>query len=82
MQTTFPISQKDAHIIAQVVELFTPKIDTISDYQECKLHLLRIFGTDITPDHYIMLGQVIGLKSATDNKQRQKSNYHNNDRDN
>lgn len=60
-----------------MVELFAPKIVTETEYQELKMHLIKIFGTDITPDHYIMLGQVVGLKTFTDNKQRKKSNPYN-----
>lgn len=74
---TAPVSDKDAKIISQVVEFFAPKIVTETEYQELKLHILKVFGTDITPDHYIMLGQVIGLRAFADNEKRKKSNPYN-----
>ena len=72
------VTKQDAKIIAQVVELFSQEGDGASGtYQKLKLHLIRIFGQEITCDHYVMLGQVIGLKSATDNKEHKKINYFN-----
>jgi len=70
--TTLSVSSQDAKIIAQVVELFSDGLTTSLSYQKLKTHLLRIFGQDITCDHYIMLGQVIGIKAMADKNKLEK----------
>lgn len=55
------ISQRDADIITQVVDLFLHE-----GLGSVKRHLICIFGKDITCDHFIIMGQVIGLKRGAD----------------
>lgn len=63
MDLSKTIGQKDADIITQVVDLFLHE-----GIAAIKLHLVCIFGKDITVDHFILMGQVIGLKGVTDNE--------------
>lgn len=71
MKTT-ALKRSDAKVITQIVELFSNE-----GYEAIKMHVLRVFGKDITCDHYIMIGQVIGLKSATENNSREKQKHMN-----
>lgn len=62
------ISEKDAQIISDVVLTFWN-----DGYPTIKTQVLRIFAKDITADHLIMIGQVIGIKSLTDSKEAAKT---------
>lgn len=64
------LTNKDAKIIADTVEAYG------NDYDKVLTFLLGFFGKDITVDHYVCIGQVIGIKSAmTEFKQRTKNKF-------
>jgi len=52
---------RDVRIIADVVENFSS-----DGYSGLKHHLLTIFRHEIRPEHYIVLGLIIGFCHATD----------------
>lgn len=64
-------SEKDTKIITDVVNTFWGE-----GYACIKLQLLRIFAHDITCNHYITMGQVIGQRVATANKSNQKIKFY------
>lgn len=59
------VSEGDAKIICDVVEEHWNE-----GYEYILQMVRRIFMKEITVDHYVMVGQIIGLKSATDSKRR------------
>lgn len=62
------ITKQDEKIIDDVVNTFWN-----DGYTTIKKQLLRIFAQNITCNHFIVMGQAIGVKFATE-KREQKTN--------
>lgn len=61
LSTLIGISMRDVRIIVDVVEHFSDE-----GLYSLKHHLITLFRQDIRPEHYIILGVIIGLCCATD----------------
>lgn len=61
MKAAHLITEKEQQVILQTVDLFSHE-----GVHSVLIHLIRIFGKDISANHYIFMGHAIGTREATD----------------
>lgn len=67
--THFDVSEKDFKLITDIVENYSGL-----SYASAVLMMLKIFMSDIKPVHYIVLGVLIGERSATIKAEQKQNN--------
>lgn len=65
----FGIPAKDVKVIRDIVDGYSG-----STYSLAKKMLLKIFGAEITAEHFVVLGAIIGETVATDQARQKQIN--------